>query len=439
MSRDTEMDWILAKLKRPEPAAFVLAGAPGVGKTRLAAEAAKSAAGLGFTTAQAVASRAAAAIPFGPFAPFLPEAGYSPGDLLGLLRKASDAILERAGPDRRLLLVVDDAQFLDEGSAALVHQLVQKGACSVLASLRTPGPAPEPVTALWKDGLAERIDLATWGEPETEAVLSAFLGGPVAIGSVRRLWEVSQGNALYLRELLIGAVDSGALTETGGIWSLSRPLTAPGRLVELDEALAVITDPAPRLQLLGRLATIKVFEPDLEGALAAAAPLLDTRDNVMVSRGAYVSSIALAMLGRSEEAVPLAYRGLESARRASGLVQLPEAQLIGAVFGHAAGGHLEKAEADARTGYQACLAAGDKERMATHLLLAGMVRIEQGQLTRASKVFLDAASVNREIHDPAALRWCLAGLASGGAPDLEAAGHALEALGARLLAAEAYL
>lgn len=119
MSRDTEMGWILAKLKRPEPAAFVLAGAPGVGKTRLASEAAKSAAGLGFTTAQAVASRAAAAIPFGPFAPFLPEAGYSPGDLLGLLRKASDAILDRAGPDRGLLLVVDDAQFLDEGSAAV--------------------------------------------------------------------------------------------------------------------------------------------------------------------------------------------------------------------------------------------------------------------------------------------------------------------------------
>jgi DNA-binding CsgD family transcriptional regulator len=154
MSRDAEMGWILAKLKRPEPAAFVLAGAPGVGKTRLAAEAAKSAAGLGFTTAQAVASRAAAAIPFGPFAPFLPKAGYSPGDRLGLLRKASDAILDRAGPDRRLLLVVDDAQFLDEGSAALVHQLVRKGACSVLASVRTPGPAPEPVTALWKDGLA---------------------------------------------------------------------------------------------------------------------------------------------------------------------------------------------------------------------------------------------------------------------------------------------
>ena len=77
-------------------------------------------------------------------------------------------------------------------------------------------------------------------------------------------------------------------------------LADPGRATAvLDEALAVITDPAPRRQLLGRLATIKVFEPDLEGALAAAAPLLASEDDVMISRGALVSSIALAMFGRS--------------------------------------------------------------------------------------------------------------------------------------------
>jgi DNA-binding CsgD family transcriptional regulator len=622
ISRDAEMGEILAKLKGPKPAAFVLAGAAGVGKTRLAAEAAKSAAGLGFATAHAVASRAAASIPFGPFAPFLPAAGHSPGDLLGLLRQASDAILDRAGPDRKLLLVVDDAQFLDEGSAALVHQLVQKGSCSVLASVRTPGPAPDPVTALWKDGLAERIDLGSWSEAETEAVLTSVLGGPVARGSVRRLWEVSRGNAMYLRELLIGAVDSGALTEAGGIWALRTPLTAPARLLELvgsrlsglapgtvavvellavgeplgvpllekladpagledaeaqgivqvyqdgrrtqarlahpvygealrqslprsrlrrisaalagaieatgvrrredllrlgrwqldsgaasdpallcraaqragemfdnelaarlaqasldlgggvdaglalgearfrsgqhaeaetvlagmvplchtdrdlariasarahnfhnllgdpaaatavlDEALAVVTDPRPRLELLGRLATIKVFESDPEGGLSAAEPLLGSDDDVMASRAAFVSSIALALLGRSEEAVSVAYAGLESHRRASGTHQLPEAQLIGAVMGHAAGGRLAEAEADTVTAYQACLAAGDKEGQASHLFLRGWILIERGRLTRAAGSFLDAASVNREIHDPAALRWCLAGMA----------------------------
>jgi DNA-binding CsgD family transcriptional regulator/tetratricopeptide (TPR) repeat protein len=625
VSREAELARILAQLKGPEPVAFVLAGEAGVGKTRLAAEAARAAASdLGFATARAVASRSAAAIPFGPFARFLPGTGPKPGDLLGLLRQASDAILERAGPERKLLLVVDDAQLLDDGSAALVHQLVQERSCSVLAGVRTPGPAPDPVTALWKDGLAERIDLACWDEAETGAVLAAVLGGPVARGTVRRLWELSRGNALYLRELLIGAVESGALTESGGIWTINRPLTAPGRLVELvasrlaglppetvavielvavgeplgmpvlerltdpaglglenaeaqglvvvrqdgrrtevrlahpvygealrqslprltqrrisaalvgaveatgarrredllrlgrwqldsgapgepalltraarraiemfdlelaarlaraaldsgggadaglvlgearfrsgrhaeaesvlaatvalcrtdqelarianarannfhnlmgdpgaahavlNEALAVITDPLARLQLLGRLATIRLLEADPEGALAAAGPLLASEDDGMKSRGSYVSSIALALLGRTQEAVSVAYAGLETHRRVSGIPQIPEAQLIGAVMGHAAGGRFAQAEADAAVAHEGSLAAGDKDGQATHLLLAGTVLIERGRLADAARAFRDAASINREIHDPAALRWSLAGLA----------------------------
>jgi hypothetical protein len=174
----------------------VLAGAAGVGKTRLASEAAKAASGLGLTTAHVVGSRAAASIPFGPFAPLLPVRDVVPGDLLGLLRRAGKSILERAGPERRLLLVVvvvvvDDAHLLDDGSAALVYQLVHGESCSVLASVRTPGSAPEPVMALWKDGLAERIDLDPLSEAEVEEVVARVLGGPVAGGSVRRLWETS--------------------------------------------------------------------------------------------------------------------------------------------------------------------------------------------------------------------------------------------------------
>jgi hypothetical protein len=179
----------------------------------------------------------------------------------------------------------------------------------------------------------------------------------------------------------------------------------------IDEALAAITDEGPRLQLLGRLATIKVFEPDLQGALAAAAPLLASDDEVMISRGAFVSSIAQALLGRTEESVAIAQAGMQSHRRATGVHQLPEAQLIGAVFGHAAGGRLAQAEADATTGNQACLAAGDKEGQATFLFLSGLVLIERGRLTDATGLFLDGASVNRDIHDPSALRWCLAGIA----------------------------
>ena len=82
------------------------------------------------------------------------------------------------------------------------------------------GQAPDTVTALWKEGLAERIDLGVLTEEEVQEVAARALGGPLAGASVRRLWQVSGGNALYVRELLIGAVRSGALEDDRGIWTL---------------------------------------------------------------------------------------------------------------------------------------------------------------------------------------------------------------------------
>jgi hypothetical protein len=232
VGRGLELGRIVSGVTGPGPSAFVLAGAAGVGKSRLAAEAAKAAAQLGHATAHVIATRSAASIPFGPFAAFLPASEDLHPELLGLLRQAGEAIAERAGTGR-LVLVVDDAHLLDDGSAALVHQVVLEGSCSVLATMRTPGPAPDTVTALWKEGLAERIDLGVLTEEEVQEVATKALGGPVAAASVRRLWQVSGGNALYVRELLAGAVGSGALEDDRGIWTLRLPLTAPDRLIEL--------------------------------------------------------------------------------------------------------------------------------------------------------------------------------------------------------------
>ena len=622
MCREAELGRIIEGLEELEPAAFVLAGAAGVGKTRLAAEAAKVAAGLGFVTARVVASRAAASIPFGPFAPFLPQAGPPAGSMLGLLRQASGGIADRAGPDGKLLLVIDDAQHLDDGSAALVHQLVLAGTCSVLASVRTPGPVPDQVTALWKDELAERIELGTWSEAQTEEVAATVLGGHVTRGAVRRLWELSRGNALYLRELLTGAVSSGALARDGGIWVPRRPLTAPGRLAELirsrlaglsagtiavaellavveplglallgkvtdpegledaeaqglvevrqdgrrieawlahpmygevlrhrmprsrqlrmlsavgvaieaagarrredllqlgrwqlesggpgdpdlltraarraqavydldlsarlaqaaldagggaeaglilgeakfrsghnaeaktaladavalcrtdgdlarianarayvlhrklgdaaaanavlDEALAVVTEDAARLLLLGRMGFMRVAEGEPEPALAAAAPLLDSGDDMLISQGTRICSQALALLGRCDEAVSVARRGLEIHRRAAGVTVPPEAQMFGGIMGLLAAGRFAEAEADAAVAYQGTLAGGSQDGQSTFLFMGGLALLDRGQLAGAAAALLDAASLCREIDDLATLRWCQAGIA----------------------------
>ena len=154
--------------------------------------------------------------------------------------------------------MVDDVHLLDEGSAALVHQLVQTASCSVIASVRIPGTAPDPLTALWKDGLAERIDLHPLSESEVDQLATGVLGGPVAGASVRRLFAASGGNALYIRELLRGAAESGALSDDGGMWMLRMPLTASERLVEL---------------VASRLADLPAAVEDVLDLLAVGEPL----------------------------------------------------------------------------------------------------------------------------------------------------------------------
>lgn len=126
----------------------MVAGAAGVGKTRLLREALGAAERRVAAGAWVTATRAAASIPFGAVAHLLaPVPGDGEGRLT-LLRSAAYALAERAG-GRPYVLAVDDAHLLDEASATLVHQLAGGGIASVLLALRAGEPAPDAITALW--------------------------------------------------------------------------------------------------------------------------------------------------------------------------------------------------------------------------------------------------------------------------------------------------
>src|SRR5205814_8555212 len=56
---------------------------------------------------------------------------------------------------------------------------------------------------------------------------------PFEGASVRRLWEAAGGNPLYLREVVLGALDGGSFVLDGGLWRLVGRAPAPPRLVEL--------------------------------------------------------------------------------------------------------------------------------------------------------------------------------------------------------------
>ncbi|GAA5163315.1 LuxR family transcriptional regulator [Pseudonocardia eucalypti] len=216
----------------------VLAGRTGVGKSRLGQEALEVFRAAGFPIARVTATRASGGIPLGAFAPVLQVRDPEPGAVdnrANLLRRCADALVARAG-QRPLVLGVDDAHLLDEMSATLVFQLAETRSVIILATVRSGEPAPDPILALWKSGIAERIELDGLGQPEVTEAVTAALGGQVDEAAITELMTRSRGNMLFLRELVAGALADGVLRDDGGIWRLVGELHPTDRLVELVEA-----------------------------------------------------------------------------------------------------------------------------------------------------------------------------------------------------------
>jgi DNA-binding CsgD family transcriptional regulator len=224
----------------------VFAGPAGVGKTRLALEGLELAERAGLATVRVTGTRSGASLPFGALAPLLPAADQrEPGaadDRSDLLRRSASALLGLAG-GRRLALLADDAHLLDDSSATVIHQLAVTNGAFTLATVRTGEPAPDSVVALWKDGLVERVELVGLRTKQIEELLQAVLGGPVDPAAAARLAVRCQGNVLFLRELVLAAIDTGALRDEGGIWRIVGRTSPSDRLVELVEArLSGLTD-----------------------------------------------------------------------------------------------------------------------------------------------------------------------------------------------------
>jgi hypothetical protein len=67
-------------------------------------------------------------------------------------------------------------------------------------------------------------------------LLEARLGGPVDNAAARRLWSITRGNALYLRQLVDGELESARLHQVAGVWRWSGELALSPGLGELVSA-----------------------------------------------------------------------------------------------------------------------------------------------------------------------------------------------------------
>jgi DNA-binding CsgD family transcriptional regulator len=252
VGRDKELDLLRTALAEVDARGVVLFGAPGVGKTRLAAELLDHAAGQGWRTEWVVGTRGISGVPFGAFAHLLAPSDLAPSDLApsdlapsdlepsdlaatssgGLLQRIGERFCHRNG-NRPIVLVVDDAHLLDDASADLTHLLASSARVFVVATVRHGERVPDAISALCKDGLAERVEVPALSRKQVGQLLGGVLGGQLDTATQYRLWDASRGNVLFLQELVLTGLERGHLAERAGVWSWAGELACSDRLAEL--------------------------------------------------------------------------------------------------------------------------------------------------------------------------------------------------------------
>ncbi len=237
-------------------------------------------------------------VPLGAFAHLLKSAPALDADLGGGasvlrgLQRAHQELRERAG-DLPLLLLVDDAQCLDEVSAALTLQLAATGV-TVLATVRSGDPVPDEIVRLWKDGYCGRLELQPLSRQDVERMLTATLG-PLDDATTAGLWAATLGNPLLLRELVLEAIGAGTLREVDGAWRWDGTVHAGPRLVEIIDA---------------RIGKLSAQERDGVAVVALGEPLMPVTAAAMIPAEVLASLEARQILGvdtLEEGAVRLAH------------------------------------------------------------------------------------------------------------------------------------
>src|SRR5438309_2933129 len=136
--------------------------------------------------------------------------------------------------------------------------MAMSGSVFVVATIRAGERAPDALVALWKDGVAQRLELTGLPRSAVMELLGSVLGGYIETTTQYNLWDACQGNALLLHELVLGGVECGALRNEDGVWRWKERPAAGRRMIEVVQS---------------RLATLTEQERDLVEALAIGEPL----------------------------------------------------------------------------------------------------------------------------------------------------------------------
>ena len=387
------LDRAVAELDRREGGALVVAGEPGIGKTRLLAELAARADARGHIVLAGGASELEADLPFWVFADALEEyvAGVEPRRLASLgddvraelahvfpalgaaaaaaspderyrTHRAVRELLERLAASKPLVLVLDDVHWADAASVELLGALLRRppDAAVLLALAARPRQIPDRLAVALerarRDGTLARLELGALPRADARQLLGDAIGETLADA----LYAESGGNPFYLEQLarVSAARPPGGETVLAGVEVPSAVAAA------LAEELALLS-PATRRVFEGAAVAGDPFEPELAAAAAA------------VDEGAVMQALdellALELVRRTD--VPRRLRFRHPLVRRAVYEAAPGGWVLGA--------HERCAEALARAGASATGRAHHVEHAARHGDPAALaVLCDAGELAR---------------------------------------------------------
>lgn len=225
VGRAPELAAVERFLAEPVSHAFLLVGEPGVGKTTVWEAGVAAASGQGIRVLSARPSDAEAQLSFAALADLLGEVDTATLDAPRPQLRALEVALVRAEPEAEppesfaiaagflsvlktlsdgnpLLLAIDDVQWLDRPSAAVLTFAARRIAGHQVRFLltRRNGEPTGLEQALEEPGL-ERLQVGPLSLGATRALLSRRLGLTVSRRVVRQIVETAQGNPLVMLEL----------------------------------------------------------------------------------------------------------------------------------------------------------------------------------------------------------------------------------------------
>lgn len=184
----------------------------------------------------------------------LPECralGLADGAPARLRWAVADAIRTRSSG----VLVVDDADLLDDDAAAIVHSLVvHDGVRAYVSCAASPAhPIPGAVRSLWKDGHLARLDLVPIDSAHVNDYLHHTIGYPVTMRDVESFTRWSRGRPHSLVQLVHSSLRTATWRVISGVAVLDvRPVPASDLREELESIVTALpSDVRPVVEAFG--------------------------------------------------------------------------------------------------------------------------------------------------------------------------------------------